>query len=165
MDNGSTKIGLWIIALIVLPFIIYYLYKKMKEMKFRKGFLVLSEREKVIISQKDLWKNCYAIGIDTDSKKLLYFNKRKDKERGTLIDLSEVERCRIVNTDRTVKNKNGNNKPTNRLELVFTFNNSGIPEKVLEFYNNTEFMPTVDDFSLIENWLQIVNSNLKNGKN
>jgi hypothetical protein len=161
MDKGSTIIGLGIIVLTIIPFIIYYLYKKMKKMKFLKDFVRLSEREKFKISQKEMWKNCYAIAIDTESKKLLYFNKLKDKEKSALIDLSKVERCRIVSTDRTVKNLNENNIPTNRLELVFTFNNSAMPEKVLEFYNRAEFRPSADEFSHIESWLNIVNSNLK----
>jgi hypothetical protein len=165
MDSGSTMIGVWIIVLTILPFIIAYFFKKMKEKKLQKNFLSLAEKEKVVISQKDFWKKCYSIGIDTDSKKLLYFNKRLDKERGTLIDLSQIEKCRVVHTDKHLKSQNGNSNLTNKLELVFTFNNSGIPEKSLEFYNNPEFMPTVDDFSHIENWLNIVNSNLKNVKN
>ena len=51
-----------------------------------------------------------------------------------------------------------------RLELVFTFRKSDLPEKVLEFYDSKEFMPTDKDHSLIENWLQIINSNLKSSK-
>jgi hypothetical protein len=164
MDSKSTIIGVWIIVLIILPFIISYLYNKMKAKKFEKDFLSLSEKEKIIISQKAFWKKCYSIGIDTDSKKLLYLNKHSEKEHGTLIDLSEIEKCMVVHTDKTVKSQNGNTNPTNRLDLVFTYKNSDMPEKVLEFYNNPEFMPTMDDFSHIENWLNIVNSNLKNNK-
>jgi len=165
MDNQSTVIGLVIIALTILPFIIFYLVKKMRQMKFMKDFIVLSEREKLKISQKEMWKNSYAIGIDDDSKKLFYFNKLKDKEKVTLIDLSEVERCRVVSTDRTEKKQYGDSGPTNRLELVFTYKNSSIPEKSLEFYNRAEFMPSADECSHIEGWLNSVNSILTNGKN
>lgn len=165
MDNQSTVIGLGIIALTILPFIIFYFIKKMKQMKFMRDFIKLSESEKLSISQKDMWKNSYAIGIDTNSKKLFYFNKLKDKDRGTLIDLAEVERCRIVSIDRTVKNQNGYTGPSNRLELVFTYKNSSIPEKSLEFYDRAEFMPSADECSHIESWLNTVNSNLKNGNN
>jgi hypothetical protein len=120
-----------------------------------------SEKAKLTFSQKELWNNCYAIGIDTDSKKLLYFNKNEERETGTLIDLSAVDKCRLATTDRHIKSLNSINNKTNRLELVFTFTDSSILEKVLEFYKNAEFMPNTDDFAHAENWLSIINSYLK----
>jgi hypothetical protein len=165
MDKSSTIIALGIVVLTALPFIIYNVYKKMKKMKFLKDFVNMSEKAKLKFSQKELWNNYYAIGIDSDSKKLFYFNKLDNREDGTLIDLSEVERCRLVTTDRHVKTQNGKNNQTNKLEVVFTYKNPGVPEKALEFYKNHEFMPTTDDFSHVENWLGIINSNLKTSQN
>jgi hypothetical protein len=161
MDKASTLLVIGIIVLTALPFIIFDVFKKMKKKKFWKNYIYLSEKANLKFSQKEVWNNCYAIGIDSDSMKLFYFNKNDDKEDGTLIDLAEVEKCRIVNTDRHLKGMNINNNIANRLELVFTYHNSGIPEKGLEFYMNTEFMPTTDDFAQAENWLKIVNSYLK----
>jgi hypothetical protein len=165
MDTGPTIIVLGIIALIALPFFINYLYKKNKELKFMKYFMNLADGEKAKFSQKEFWNNRYAIGIDNNSKKIIYANKQKDKTEGIIIDLSEVEKCRIVNINRTIKNQYGKSNISDRLELVFTFYNSDKPEKVLEFYDSKEFMPTTDDLSIIENWLSIVNLNLKNSRN
>jgi len=164
MDTGSAIIVLVIVALIALPFIFHNLYKKMKDMKFLKNFISLAEKEKIVISQKELWNNCYIIGIDKSSKKLLYTNKRKEIVEEILIDLSEVEKCRIANINRTLKGQSGSSNISDRLELVFTFRKSDIPEKSLEFYDSTEFMPTDKENSIIENWLQIVNSNLISSK-
>lgn len=164
MDKGSAIIVLVIVALIVLPFIFHNMYKKMKDMKFLRDFRNLAEKEKIVITQKELWNNCYAIGIDNDSKKIIYAIKQKEKVEGTLIDLSEVEKCRIANINRTTKSQDGKNNISDRLELIFTFRKSDIPEMVLEFYNSKEFMPTDKELSLIENWLQIINTNLKSSK-
>lgn len=164
MDKGSAIIVLVIVALIVLPFIFHNLYKKMKDMKFLRDFRNLAEKEKIVITQKELWNNCYAIGIDNDSKKIIYAIKQKEKVEGTLIDLSEVEKCRIAHINRTTKSQDGKNNISDRLELIFTFRKSDIPEMVLEFYDSKEFMPTDKELSLIENWLQIINTNLKSSK-
>jgi hypothetical protein len=161
MDKASTIIGLGLVVLTALPFIIYNLYKKMKKSKFLMDFIELSEKAKLKFSQHEVWKNSFAIGIDADSNKLLYFNKNEGKEDGTLIDLSSVEKCRMVTTDRHVKSQNSINDRTNRLELVFTYANSGKPETVIEFYKNPEFMPSVDEIAHVEGWLSIINSNLK----
>jgi hypothetical protein len=160
MDTGSAFIILGIVAIIVLPFIFHSLYKKRKDMKFMKNFISLAEKEKIAISQKELWNSCYIIGIDNDSKKLLYINKRKEGAQEILIDLTEVENCRIASVNKTLKGQSGNRNKSDRLDLVFTFRKSDIPEKSLEFYDSTEFMPTDKENSIIENWLNIINSNL-----
>jgi hypothetical protein len=165
MDTGAAIIVLVILAVIVLPIIFHYLYKKMKDVRFHKDYLNLAERDNLVFSKKELWNNCYAIGIDNNSGKLLYANKKAGKTEATLIDLSEVEKCRIANINRTFKNQNGNSNISDRLELIFSFRNSTIPEKVLEFYDSTKFMPTADDVAFIENWLQTVNSNIKSSRN
>ena len=164
MDTGATIIVLGIVAIIVLPFIFHSLYKKQKDMKYLKDFISLAEKEKIVISQKELWNNCYIIGIDNTTKKILYTNKRKEKVEEILIDLTEVEKCRIASINRTLKGQSGNSNISDRLELIFTFRKSDIPEKSLEFYDSKEFMPTDKETSIIENWLHIINSNLISSK-
>lgn len=162
MDKESTIIALGIIVATVLPFIIFNLIRKMKKVKFQKNFTKLAEREKLRFSREEILNNCYAIGIDPGSKKLLYLNKREDtKNSATLIDLSEVDRCRMVTTDRHLKSEVGSINQTNKLELVFSFTNSKKSEMILEFYNNPEFLPNLDEISQIENWLNIINLNLQ----
>jgi hypothetical protein len=162
MDKSSTIIGIVIVVIIVLPFLIYNIYKSMKKRKFQKDFMDFAEKANLKISRHDIWKNHYAIGIDSDSKRLLYYNIKENKPGATLIELSEVQKCRVVSTDRHVKSQNSINDKTNRLELVITYNNSGVPEKILEFYKNPEFMPGTEDFAHADTWLSIINSNLEN---
>jgi hypothetical protein len=165
MNTGSIIIStLGLIALIILPFILHYLHKKNKDKKFMKDFISLAEKENIVISQKEFWRECYAIGIDENLKKLLYVNKQKDKEQSTLIDLMEVESCRIANKSRLVKTPNGNYNVMDRLDLVFTFNKSDLPEKALEFYDCEKFMTIDEELPLIENWLGIINLNIKNNR-
>ena len=141
MDKGATLIILGIVVIIVLPFIFHSLYKKLKDMKFLKYFTSLA-------------------GIDNNSKKILYTNKRREKAEEILIDLAEVENCRIASVNKTLKGQSGNSSKSDRLELVFAFSKSGMPEQSLEFYDSTEFMPTDKENSIIENWMNIINSNL-----
>jgi hypothetical protein len=164
MDKSSTTIGIVIVIMTVLPFLIYNIFKNMKKMKFRKDFMDFSEKSNLKLSRHDIWKNRYAIGIDTHSKRLLYYIKKEKKPEATLIELSEVQKCRVVSTDRHVKSQNTINDKTNRLELVITYNNSGVPEKILEFYKNPEFMPGTEDFAHADTWSGIINSNLEIGQ-
>jgi hypothetical protein len=163
-DTGAAIIVLGIVALIVLPFIVRKAYKKSRDLNFLKEFNSLAEKEKIVISQKEVWNNCYAIGIDNNSGKLYYIKKQKEKVEDVLIDLSDVDKCTLVNINKTVNNSMGRSNMSDRIELIFTFRKSGLPEKVLEFYSNTEFMPTEKDQSQAENWLQLINSDLKGRK-
>jgi hypothetical protein len=160
MDIFSAIIVLGIVAVISLPFLLYSLYKKQKNKEFLKDFMRIAEKEKITLSHKEIWANCYIIGIDNNAKKILYTNKRKGNQESTVIDLLQVEKCRIANINRTVKNLNGNSSTSDRLELVFTFKHTA-PEKVLEFYDSTEFMPAEKELTCIDNWSTIVNSNLR----
>jgi hypothetical protein len=164
MDTTSIITGIAIVAIIALPFILHHQIKRKKEMEFLNDIISLAESVNATISQKEFWRERYAIGIDNTSKNIFYINKQKEKKERTIIDLSEVEKCRIVTASRSVKTPNGNSTIIDRLELVFTFNSSDVPEKVLEFYDCTEFMTTDGEFPLIEKWQGLINFNLKTNK-
>jgi hypothetical protein len=161
MDTQSAIIILGIVVAITLPFLIIYLNKKRKDIKFLKHFTSLAHKEKIFISEKEFWDHNYAIAIDNTSKKILYANRLKNGTSETIIDLAEVEKCRIVTINKTQKNQNGKNPLTDRLELVFTFRSAEKPEQILEFYENPEFMPNAEEYAHIEKWYQIINSSLK----
>jgi hypothetical protein len=163
-DTGAAIIVLAIIAIIALPFIFINLNRKQRDLKFIKEFNHMAEKEKILISKREILNNCYAIGIDNHSGKLLYINKRNGEAENVLIDLSEVDNCRIANINKTFKTQDGKNNLSDRIELIFTFIRSDIPEKALEFYYSKEFMPTEKEQYHAENWLQIINSNLKINK-
>ena len=164
MDTTEIITGIALIGLIIIPFFLHHLNQKKKEAKFLNDLLSLAKNEDSIISQKEFWRECYAIGIDENSKKLLYINKIKDKEQKTAIDLSEVEKCRIVTASRSVKIPKGNATVIERIDLVFTLNRSELYEKALEFYDSTTFMTPDGEIPLAEKWLAIINSNLKTNK-
>jgi hypothetical protein len=163
-DTGAAIIVLAIVAIIALPFIFINLYKKQRDLNFIKEFSNMAEKENIVISKREILNNCYAIGIDNHSGKLLYINKRNDEAENVIIELSEVDKCRIANINKTFKTQDGKNNLSDRIELIFTFSRSDIPEKALEFYYSKEFMPTEKEQSHAENWLQIINSNLKVNK-
>ena len=160
MDKASTLIMLGIIAITILPFLLFFLFKKNKDIKFLKHFSDFAHKEKILITEKQFWDHKFVIGIDTDSKKIIYANRLNGSVEEAVIDLAKVERCRIVTINKANK-VNGKNPATDRLELVFTFRNSETPEKILTFYEHAEFMPNADECLIAENWYQLISSNLK----
>jgi hypothetical protein len=164
MDTTAIITALSLIAIVAIPFSFHHRSKKKKETKFMNDLSSLAKSENAIISQKEFWRDCYAIGIDENSKKILYINELKEKEQKTAIDLTEVENCRIVTSSRSVKIPKGNITVIDRIDLVFTLNRSESHEKALEFYDSTSFMTPDGEIPLAEKWLAIVNSNFKPSK-
>ena len=157
MEIGSIIMGLITLAFFIVP-VIYLQKVKEKERKvFLKDFLVLAGQQQIAVAQYDFWNHCYAIGMDPVKNQLFYLKKREGKEQKVLIDLKEVEKCSFINLSRVVNE----NKIIDRLGLSFTFRNSKIPEKALEFYNNEESMSLDDEFQLLEKWKTLVDSHLQ----
>jgi hypothetical protein len=149
-----------LIALIVVPVYIHHLFKTQKERKFLEHFKNLAEREKLEISQSEMWKDKYLIGLDNKANKILYINKLKEKIQEYIIDLQRVEHCRIANISRSVKTADGSRNVTDRLELVFTYRAPEVPKTVLEFYDSEVFLTSDEEHPLIENWSRIINARL-----
>jgi type II secretory pathway pseudopilin PulG len=155
-DSGAATIVLVIIAIIALPIILYNIKKRSRRMKLLKDFGLAVERAKLTISQHEHWKNSYIIGLDSNSRRLLYIHKENGKSDEFLIDLSEIEKCRIESYNKTSGGQAGSNGNSDRIELVLGSRKPGIQGKVLEIYDNKEFMPTADDYALAERWQKVI---------
>lgn len=164
MDTSLVIMGIVLMAILILPFLLHHLSQKRKGTQLLNDIISLADSENATISQKEFWRERYAIGIDEFSKKLFYINKNKEKEERVTINLSDVERCRIDALSRNEKTKNGNVTIIERLDLVFTFKYTDRPEKVLQFYNSSEFMSTDNERPLIDKWFGIIKSHIKAGR-
>jgi hypothetical protein len=160
MDLTTALIGLAVVALTILPMVYFHLAQKKQKNAFLKGFLAQAAEQQVQVTHHDVWSHYFALGLDPQSNKLFYLKQRDGKEQKVLINLAEVDKCRVVNTKKML-----NNDPIiDRLELVFTFKNTRIPEKSLEFFNKGEFMTLSGELQLIEKWKTIANSQLEGKK-
>lgn len=157
MDLRSAIIALVLLALFIGPLFYYRMAQKKKRNNFFKELTKLAEQEKVNFSQHDVWGLYYGLGLDNSTHKLFYFKKRDGREKKVLIDLNEVEKCRVNNINRTVNDT----RVIDRLELVFIYRNARLPEVILEFYDNEESMSLNDELHLTEKWKTIINSSLK----
>ena len=69
------------------------------------------------------------------------------------INLTEIQKCLLIIS------KN-NTKLVDKLELKLEFTNSNKLDIMLEFYNNTQTIPLINELELIKKWHAIVNENL-----
>lgn len=75
-----------------------------------------------------------------------------------MITLSEVQKCRVINSESTVNHTGGTHKVIEKLELTFTYRDKGKPEAVLEFYNtDSDSLTLTGELQLAEKWNKIAN--------
>lgn len=160
MDLASIVIGLICCALFVVPVIYIQSVQKNKSRKFLADFTNLAAQQQLIMSQHDLWKHCYAIGIDSRANKLFYIKKAADTEDQVLVNLSELAACSVVNINRNIHD----NRVIDRLELLLSFRNNRLPKQTLEFYNGENSMALNDELRLLEKWNTIINSSIEANK-
>ncbi len=157
MDLATSLIGLGMVALIMLPILYFHYAQKNKRKKFLNDFISQAEQQQLKVSQHDVWSQYSAIGLDAAANKLFFYSKRGDQEQKSLINLAEVEKCR-VNISRIAQNED---QVIDRLELVLTIRNVRSSEKVIEFFSKEEFMTLNGELQLVEKWKTIVNSQLE----
>src|SRR5690606_32033161 len=101
------------------------------------------------------------IGIDKLKNYLLFYKKMKDKETTQFIDLESIHSCRLLNSSRTIKNKQEKYHVIDRLSLSLTPNLKNKKELVLEFFNSDHNSQIYGELQSIEKWLKLVNLQLK----
>lgn len=158
--NSEIIIFLAIVILCAIPIIIVNSKKKKKEKLFIQVLLDLAEKNNCKLTERDLWNNTQ-IGIDKDAGKLFFVKKTDAEEVTKVVDLSEIQKCRVINTSRTVNIKDSVQTVLERLELAFVNQDKNKPEIILGFYNSAiDSLSLRNEFQLTEKWSGIVNSTI-----
>jgi hypothetical protein len=160
MDFATALIGLAVLAAITLPFLLMGRSQGKQDKQLQAAFSQAAAQNGLNIAQKDFWARKYGIGIDPHAHKLLYLKMKGEEQKILLIDLAQVEKCRLVNQSRGVKTHQTAGKVIEHLELRFTFHQPGTAEQVVEFYNVDESLTMGKEVLLMEKWNQLVQEQL-----
>lgn len=160
MDLGATIVGIVIVGVCIIPFVLINRNSRKKKERLLTGLFGYAEKNNDKISRFDVWSNS-TIGIDDTSRRIFFTGKVNETEIFQLIPLDEIQKCRLINSSRTVNHKDGNYKVIDKLELAFTYWEKGKPETVLEFYNReTDSLTLTGELQLTEKWNAIANESI-----
>ena len=159
MDFG-TIVGLVILVVIVLAIVMVNSSKKKKKKQLVKTLFDFAEKSNCKISEHDLFNNTL-IGIDNEAHKLFFIRKTSDNDIRSEVDLTGVQKARVINSSRIVNNNETNHNVIDKLELSLTFSDSKTSDTMLEFYNtNRDNLFLNGELPLTEKWAKIVNENI-----
>jgi hypothetical protein len=157
-DSATLLIVIIASATFLVPILYFEYYKKRAAKKFTATFKKISAKNRLNLSQYDVWGDQYAIGIDTAAKKMIY-HSRKNGQAGTgLQDLREVKKCRIVKEDAQIKTQDGDRRIPARIDLQLEFISPDIKPVSLQFYKRREGDDVSGELLLAEKWAKIINS-------
>ena len=159
MDSVSLTIGLVLLAMSILPIYLFNLSRKRKQKKTMELLSNMAGAHNCRISAYDILGDLI-IGWDESKKFVFYFRKANDVTSELYVDLATVKGCKVINTTRTIKHKDGNEKVTERVELGFSPANGGNEVK-WEFFNEEINTQLNGELQLAEKWSKMINNLLK----
>jgi hypothetical protein len=160
MELGSTLVAAVLVAVCVLPFWLISRNRKKAEKRILQALADIASQHNNKIVQQELCGDL-AIGLTENDQAVVFYKEGKTTVTAEYIPLAEVQSCKVINVSRTTDNKNGNNKVTDKLELVFSFTDAKKPEVVLPFYNTQEQLQLIGELQLIQQWAKIVTDRLR----
>ncbi|HEX6983388.1 MAG TPA: hypothetical protein VF181_11565 [Balneolaceae bacterium] len=159
IDLTSIIIAIIGLSFFLVPVALDYLLKKKSSKKIEKELFRLAKSKNARITKCDVWRDSYAIGIGSDSRKLFYLKKQQDKNEEIMINLAEVKKCSISKTNGSIKGQH-NRMNVNQVSLILTFLDSDKPEKKLAFYRKDQDQNLQGEIDLAEKWVSIINLKL-----
>ncbi len=158
MDSGTLIMGLFFIAICILPYVLSSLSRKKREKKILTSLSKIAENVNCKINTYDL-KSFFAIGADENLDNLFFYKNYKENEVSIHINISEIKSCKVINL-----NKSNDYKNTETLELSISYILNDKPDVLLEFYNSTESIQLSGELQLIEKWESLINDKLRQRK-
>lgn len=158
--NFGAIVGLIFLIALILIIIMVISKNKNSKKQILQTLFSLAEKSNSKISEHDIWNNSL-IGIDKDSHKLFFIREMAGNGISEAIDLSEIQKGRVVHSNRIVTTKESSHTVTDKIALVLTLSDPKKPDLELEFYNtNRDNLFLNGELQLAEKWAEIVNNNI-----
>ena len=160
MDSGTL---IFVIVFVMICTVLVVIINKNKSKKEKQLFQTLQDlagESKCQISEHDQWRNSL-IGIDKQANRLFYIRTTDEIVNRKSVSLGEIQKCRVINTNRLVTNNGSNYTVTDRIELTLTCRDSKTADHLLEFYNTKQDNLILNgELQLAEKWAKIVNETI-----
>lgn len=161
-DIEPVSLGVSILLLLgfIAPIYIYKI-KQSKKTLLQKSIFQQTERDLGIeCLEKEFWRDYYAVGLDSDKKKLLYIKFDPEME----IQVTDLKNCtHVAQYQQTEKINNGkiNREIINKIGLKLTCLKSNRPDILLEFYNGDLFSDHQGEGPMALKWKELIAQNLR----
>jgi hypothetical protein len=159
LNIGTIMVGIFCVALCVIPFLLLGRSHKKNEHLKLKSFITAANLHDAQITSHQF---CGKVGIAIDDKKgFVFFNKElKDQSLEETIDLDQIQECKLNIASVTVKRNNENDKIIERLELCFVPHSKNDKEVKWEIFNRETNLSLSGELQFGEKWSKLINEQI-----
>ena len=158
MDFYSAIIALSLIFISIIPFFFMIRNNKRKEKVFLQDLRAMAEKHNLSIDQYDTLNHA-AIGSDQGMNMIFFTKKTKEEVTQQEVDLSKIQRAKVIPTTRSVMHQGGNHQVTDKLELAFIFHEKQKPDVMFNLFDvNTDGLMITKELRLAEKWCEMINT-------
>lgn len=158
VDLSSVIISIFALATFFVPIAWYHISQKAKVKKLTDMINQFADEKKISLTNREIWGDCYALGIDEKNKQLLYLKLNKDDEVKVSVDLSEIDHCKVVNGTKNIRGAKGSMSLTNNIRLQLHYRKSGKASDFLEIYDGENGKSLTSEISIANKWSKTINS-------
>ncbi|WP_192349638.1 hypothetical protein [Algoriphagus sp. Y33] len=160
MDPVTLVVSSFAIVATASPFVYYsYKLKKLTSANLA-SFEEFSATKNVVPTQHERWRNHYHLGLDIQTKKLIYHRFGSYPEQ-SLIDLTEVTKVSIQEKNRRVLVGKEKRYILDFLALQFHFKDASHSPKTIEIYDGELFSDMAGERGIAEKWQKILETQLR----
>lgn len=160
MDIGNVILGTVLIVTCVAPFIWLNQIKKRAEKQLLKSLTDFAAEHDGVISRHETCRDM-AIGLDEQHNRVFFYKKSPTEEVRQHIELAGIKSCKVINTSKSLRDKDNVRTVLEKLELSFAPAVENKPATVLEIYDMYKNVQPAGELDFAEQWAKWVNERLK----
>lgn len=157
------KITGWSIVILIMALLVIYFRIRNRKRNSRKLAVLNSfaNESNCTISSWDAWVNTLVGISNPETNRLFFIRSIPGRETRQVLNLSEVDECRMVKTERKVKYEKELVNVIDKIELVFSFSQHK-PAVSLEFYNaDYDNLTLSGELQIAQKWTGMIQSSLR----
>jgi len=158
MDFYSAIIALSLIFISIVPFYFMFRNNKKKEKSLLHDLKSIAQNHNHTIARFDTL-NHGAIGADQHMNMIFFTKRTKEGIIHQHVAISDIQRCKVVPTKRSVSHQGGTFQITDKLELAFVMLGKQQPDVVFNLFDvNTDGLMITKELRLAEKWSEMINT-------
>lgn len=159
IDASTLLVSILFVFAIIAPFVYHGVKNKKHQKTQLENFQKFAKSIGVKPAKIENWRNLYLLGLDPNSKILIYFKSGSNPEQ-TFINLEEVIKINIYEKSRVVELGVEKRNVLDYLGIQFNFKDHYKAEKLIEIYNAELFSGQDGESVLAKNWVELLNKQL-----
>ncbi|NJB82643.1 hypothetical protein [Wenyingzhuangia aestuarii] len=151
MDIETSITVAVILFICITPFAMMHRSNKQKEANLLQSLKEIASQHNCNIHKHEFCNN-YVIGLDSHKKQLFLFQKQRETNISRVVDLSNIQKCQVLKTNKST----GNKDLLEKIELGFIGTDQNKVVEKLEVYNE-EYAELRGEYQLAQKWTSEIN--------